>query len=134
MRLVAIFLFLSFLLMKGDTAAYAGTSHRDICYVQPHYTQDQELRLTPVALCNAELTDDDDDDVEPEKHYFITEDVEEPEDTNDPSGGKYKPVPGRSVSFDYLLILSYLHNNYRVPPSTFSQVSYKYLLQGVLRI
>lgn len=131
MRVVTFFMCLCFLLLKGDTAAYAGTFHHDHCYaIAQHIADIQQVNLDNTDQYRFVLVDPDRGI---ELEYTFCDDIED-DDSNNFPGGRYK-LPSRSHPvYSYLFVLNHRGNSFKARPFFFGQVSDKCILQRVLRI
>lgn len=131
MRVVTFFMCLCFLLLKGDTSAYAGTYHNDhYCAITQHIEEIQQVNLDNTDQYRFVLVDPDRGI---ELEYTFSDDIED-EDPNNYPGGRYR-IPARSHPvYSYTFVLNHSGNNFKTRPFFFGQVSDKCILQRVLRI
>jgi hypothetical protein len=135
MRVALIFVYLCFLLLRGNTCVYADTGHAGTPKMLAQHVDKKEHFSSIDPSQDSPVIKNIDSGIEAE--YLISDDDVEEEDANDFSAPKYRlPVRNHPIHDypSYPSILNYLCNCFKVTPSFFGQISDKYILQGVLRI
>jgi hypothetical protein len=131
MRVVIFFVCLCFLLLRGNEEVYAGTNHRGTCYTPLQHID----KTQPVSFTNADegciVTKNTGSEGENENLLGI--DAEE-EDSDTISARKYKLLTRTSLIFSHTFLVSYSCHSFKDCLPFFTPLSYKYIIQRVLRI
>lgn len=124
MRVAVFFVCLFLLLLGGYTCVYTGGD----ATTQP-VVKAQQKKFTNTDREYAVIKEVN---LDKEEEYLIGGNVEEDEETSNSSARKYRVLARCYLSLSSHL--SYLHGNPKTPPALCHSLSYKYIIQGVLRI
>lgn len=125
MRIVVFFVFLCFLLLRGNGGGadrYNGVGDA----------------LTENAVSTIKSIHDDylvisDTDSNTEKEFIVSDDVDD-ENTDNSFARKYKLLAGYHTAYACQAALSSYFNSCKISPSFYGQSSHKYILQRALRL
>lgn len=132
MRVVIFFLYVCFLLLKGDGCVFTATQHLHLCRITneniqraPQLKSDDSSQPDMSTLL-PDLDDDMDD-------ILVRDDVEE-EDPSNFFVRKYRLLARFCLANNQLFTLSYLHKCFNAPPDFLGHLPNIYITQRVLRL
>lgn len=127
MRLLAFFVCLFFLLLRGYDCVYAGTGHKSISYTPlEHIDKTQQVKYT-----HYDYTACKDAAIDKGQESFLTDEVED-DDPNSSISRKFKLLAKCYLSLSGSSVIN--DPGLRSPRPTYSLPSCKYIAQRVLRI
>ena len=131
MRALVFLVCLFFLLFGGYNYHYAGAHYHSFRHADAARKKLQQVKFTATErerLVYKEAVTDDNQDC------LLTDYEDSDEDGQELLVRKTRLLARWCAYFTFQSILSYQHNCYKSPPVFYGQISYKYIVQGVLRI
>jgi len=128
MRVVVFFIYLTFLLFRGDMLVYAAT-HPAGNAAAHHHGKPPKVKFT-----NHNIPVIDDTEAAAAEEFVITDDECDEDEANDFLAEKFRLLARCYATIAYDSILTYDHKCFKAPPAIYCQESDIYLLQRTLRI
>ena len=131
MRLAIFFVYLCFFLLKGGDHVHAVVSSYTDGYAHAQYIQISQPVAAAIS-CDAGTVINN-TGTDNQNQFLIIDDVED-EDTNNFFARKFKTLARYYTALSCQSTLGYPINRSKVAPSFCGRISYKYILQRVLRV